>query len=247
MMRDRCGQQQRAWCGDHQHRHRPYRVTRHPPGRTGHDQGERDERAPRSGRPSARRGPTSPVPARPVGRSGCTWSQLLVSWPASRRDPRVDDARAHLVSGRSLDRVGFARERGLVEDGRSQQASVDGDDFAAGHQEPVATDDLLDGNEIELIATASTRGPGGAGDEQRELAFRAGLGPCLEQPTGRQHHGDDGAGEWLVHQDRAEQGQPRHDVDAHVPGTQLPARASPWTAADRTLWPPTTLRTRWSA
>ena len=154
--RDRGGEQQRARCRDDQDGHSTYRVSGHPPGRPGQEQGEgHEERGEPVGRPDEgcrrRLGLLHQSNDLAVGR-------LCRERRGDHLDRRsgVDDSRADLVTGRSLDRVCLAGQRRLVEVPRPAGVRRLGRPPRR-HQQPVTTKHLLDRDEIELFATASTR------------------------------------------------------------------------------------------
>ncbi len=88
------------------------------------------------------------------------------------------------------------------------------------HQEGVARRHLVDRHLHEPAGLAPLRRARRALQQQAQLAAGARLGPGLEQLAGREHHGDDRAGEELPDRERPGQRQQGDHVDGGLPAAQ---------------------------
>ena len=207
------GEDQRARRRHHQHRNRPDRIAREPPGggcqRDGH--GEEQQRV-AVGQPRHRRlgflrrldQPDDPGIGAVCGPQ-CD--------PKIEGLARVGGAAHHVLPPRQPGGHRLAGQRGLVEHrAGALDGPVHGGDVALPDQQQIARRDVVERDFIQSALAMPRGGPGHAGQKIAHLSPGATLGEALEEGATGIHQRDDGRREGLAKQQRGRHRQRRDDV-----------------------------------
>ncbi len=208
----RCGQDERAWRGHHQNRHRASRAAEGPGG-AGHGQGQWEEpqRVP-VGQPDERR-------LRPF----CLGHQaddprVRAVFGASRRAQveraaDVQHATAHRVTGRPLNRMRLTRERGLIQHRRpAGHGAVHRKHITGRDHEQVARDDPGQRHGLQRAVAVPPGGPRCAGQQRVQVPLGPFGGPFLQRPPAGKHDGDQRGREQFTDGHRPGHGEDRDQV-----------------------------------
>ena len=220
--RDRRRQDQRAGCGDHEHRERAHRIARGDPGGAGDRERQRHEQDRVAvGQPDERRF----LGLRRLHQADDAGVGALLgggAGPEIERVAGVERAAARPLAGLTRDRQRLAGQRRFVEHrGAAHDHAVDRHDLAGAHQQAIAGPDLgerdLDQRAVRVAVGIRRR----SGEQAVQLAAGALLGEVLERAAARDHQRDHDARQHLAEHERARHRQHRDQVNPELAAREV--------------------------